>query len=348
MNDPVPAVRRQAISAAGALKATEFVIPLIYKTQSVDTLQEAVTALSAYGSNIVPTLAKVLANKMEDAHIRRAVARVLGRLGTPEAVEVITRHLDETDEELRTRLFKSLARAVKAQRVPLKETEPVLRALDQELTRAYRALFAAETLKLSPSPAPPFPRSGMPAAEALLASALSEKIALAEHRVFLLLGVLYPDAGMERIYEGIHDASAADAPRRRANAVELLDNLLDRSLKNTFLPLFDDLPRADRLKLIAGFIELPKLDAEQVILALCRDETAWVRSCAVWYAGQVRHAAALGPMLEAASDASPVVREAALVALSYVAPEQAAAVASAKLSDEAPVVRKQAALFAVR
>jgi hypothetical protein len=53
-------------------------------------------------------------------------------------------------------------------------------------------------------------------------------------------------------------------------------------------------------------------------------------------------------MLEASGDVSPVVREAALIALSQVAPEQVGAVASAKLSDEAPVVRKQAALFASR
>ena len=50
---------------------------------------------------------------------------------------------------------------------------------------------------------------------------------------------------MEQIYAGIHDAEAADASRRRANAVELLDNLLERELKEKFLPLLEESP-ADR------------------------------------------------------------------------------------------------------
>jgi AAA family ATP:ADP antiporter len=350
MNDADPRVRRAAIGAAGALKSPEFVIPLIYRAQSIETMQDAVTALTSYGPTIVPTLAKVLANHMEDPAIRRAVARVLGRLGTTEAVQVITSHLDEADEELRIRLYRSLARAVKSRRLVMLDKKPVEAALERELHRAYRTLAQAEALNLQSGPGPNTPRSGPEAGRALLASAMTEKVMFAERRIFLLLAVLYPDADMEQIYAGIHDATAADAPRRRGNAVELLDNLLDRHLKKRFLPLLEELPRVDRLKLVSEAFDLKQPGHEETLIALCKDETAWVRACALWSLSQAAKMKAdvVEPMLAGAQDVNAVVREISLVSLDLAAPERARAIAEERLRDEAPAVRRQAALIASR
>jgi AAA family ATP:ADP antiporter len=350
MNDTDPRVRRQAITAAGVLKSPEFVIPLIYRTQSIETTREAVTALTAYGAGVIPTLSKVLANSMEDAAIRRAVSRVLGRLGTSDSVEVIARHLEEPDEELRTRMYRALARAVKGRRLLLGDRRPVEQALESELERAYVTLSQAELLGLALGPTSDTPRSGEAAARALLASAMNEKVGQIERRIFLLLAVLYPDADMEQIYAGIHDAAAQDAARRRANAVELLDNLLGRELKRRFLPLLDDLPRVDRLKLVATLFDLPKKAPLEVLVDLCRDETAWVRACAVWCLSLVKQPPErLTEMAEhGVNDLSAVVREISLVVLEQSSPERASVLAEKRLRDEEPVVRRQAALISSR
>lgn len=350
MNDPDLRVRREAITAAGVLKSPEFVIPLIYRTQSRETLREATQALTAYGAQVIPTLDKVLSNHLEDANIRRAVARVLGRLGTSEAVEVIAQHLDERDEELRGNMYRSLARAVKGKRLLLKDLQPVRSALDAELARAYRALHFAQVLGLENGPGPDTPRSGEPAARALMCSALREKVAQVERRVFLLLAVLYPDADMEQIAAGIYDASATDAARRRGNAVELLDNLLDRALKARFLPLLEELPRAERLNQVAAHYPPPQLSAHDALLELSRDEAAWLRACALWCIAEggstpeARDAA----LERAVADPSAVVRELALVSLDARAPERAVPLAEQKLRDDAPMVRRQAALITSR
>lgn len=345
MNDADPRVRREAITAAGVLRSPEFVIPLIYRTQSRATLREATQALTCYGSQIVPTLDKVLSNRMEDAGIRRAVARVLGRLGTREAVEVIARHLDERDEELRGNMYRSLARAVKGKRLLLKELGPVRAALQSELSRAWQALHAAEALGLSGGPSADTPRSGPAAARALLCSALQEKVAQVERRIFLLLAILYPDADMEQIAAGIYDTSAGEGARRRGNAVELLDNLLDRDLKQRFLPLLEDAPRTERLGQVSALYPPPTGSAAEALSALVHDEAAWVRACALWCAAEESPPETRAATLEAsADDANPVVRELALVALARTAPERAAQLANAKLKD-APLVRRQAALI---
>jgi AAA family ATP:ADP antiporter len=348
MNDPDPSVRRHAVNAAASLRSPEFVIPLIYKTQSIETVREAVTALSSYGSAIIPTLTKVLGNSIEDPQIRRAIAKVLGRLGTAEAVQTITRHLEEPDEELRTRLYRALARSVRGRRLLLADKKAVYSAIEKEFDRAYRTLLAAETLGLEANAIARAPRTGERAAAALLGSALAEEVSQTETRIFLLLAVLYPDADMEHIHAGIHGATAVDAPRRRSNAVELLDNLLERDLKKKFLPLLDELPRAERLRLVADVVTLPRRTKEETLQALCKDEAAWVRACALWYLAQARSPRAVECVLAAGGDPSSVVREIALTSLAFAAPEQAEALAESHLTDEAPAVRRQAALIATR
>jgi len=224
----------------------------------------------------------------------------------------------------------------------------VQQALDAELERAWKALHQAEVLQLVDVPTSSTPRRGEKAARALLASALKEKVAQIERRIFLLLAVLYPDADMEQISAGIRDAaSSSDAIRRRGNAVELLDNLLERALKQKFLPLLEELPRKDKLKQVEEVYPASKTDAPQTLLDLCRDEAAWVRACAVWCVSETSDAAAGHEEVIAASvaDPSPIVREIALVSLSTRAPARARALAETRLSDEAPSVRQQAALI---
>jgi HEAT repeat protein/ATP/ADP translocase len=339
MNDGEPGVRRQAIIAAGLLKSPEFVIPLMYKTQSPDTMREAIDALTAYGQTVLAPLGKVLANHLEEPSIRRAAARVLGRLGSADAVELMAKQLEQPDEELRGRLYKSLARAVKGKRLLLKDLKPVEMALDRELARAWRTLQLAELLLLGDGPGPNTPRRGDAAARALLASALKEKVTQLEHRAFLLLAVLYPDAGMEQIAAGLREGAAADAARRRANAVELLDNLLPRSLKRRFLPLLEDQPRHEKLGAVASTYPQPSLSPTEVLAALCADESAWVRACALWVAAETGSTERVKAGL---TDTHPLVREIAVASLPRAAPNEAIALARAHLHDEAPAVRRQA------
>jgi AAA family ATP:ADP antiporter len=345
MNDPVPTVRRAAIEAAAQLKSPEFVIPLIYKARSAETGSEAIEALCAFGTSIAATLGKVLANRLEDVTIRRGVARVLGRMTGPEAVAILLPHLDEPDEELRLRLYRSLARASRGQRLSTADRRQVDSALELELTRAYRALAAAETLGLGASASAPTPGS-LEAGELLLSLSIADKVARTEQRVFLLLAVLYPDAGMEHILAGIRDAGEATAGRRRANAVELLDTLLDRRLKRRLLPLVEDAPRQERLREAEEALGVVRSSRADAIRDLLHDENAWVRACALYYATHRSFAVDPEQLTEAVADPNPIVRETALACSTRLGPERALQLAQARIADENPVVRRRAASLA--
>jgi hypothetical protein len=160
--------------------------------------------------------------------------------------------------------------------------------------------------------------------------------------------VLYPDADMEQIAAGLGDATAADAARRRGNAVELLENLLDRTLRRRFLPLLEDLPRAQRLRMAEADFPSRPLTPEAALAELARDEAAWVRACAAWCLAESR-APEAGRLLEPAlEDRSPVVREIALASLATLAPARALGLAQARLGDDASLVRTLAAALVRR
>lgn len=346
MSDPAPEVRRSAVQAAGKLRSHEFILPLIYRAGSSDAGQEAMLSLAAYGSAVIPTLGKVLDNPMEEVNVRRSIARVLGRIASPDSVSVILRHLEVDDEELRMRLHRSLARLVRTHRLPLGDRGPVRAALFSELSRAWQTLHVAEALNLeevgaktaqdAASSESMSTQRGLGEARALLAGALQEKVHRVEQRAFLLLTSLYPEAGMEQVVEGLHRGSDRD-PRRRANAVELLDNLLDRKLKRLLLPLLDDASRSARLRSVADEASAAAPTGDPLILLLA-DESPWVRACALWYSATsrpelVEHAAGI-----AADDESPVVRETALFTLLKTARAPGLELASRLEEDPSPHV----------
>jgi HEAT repeat protein len=348
MNDADSQVRREAIQAAGLLRSPELVVPLIYRTRGANTRGEAIEALSRFGPSIAGTLGKVLGNAREPSAIRRAAAKVLGRIGTPEAVELICGSLEESDKEVRTELYRALGRAAKARPYLPVDKKAVRAALDREFARAYGLLQAGEALRLSAEPGSEMLAPGADAAAALLASALSEELTATERRLFILLAVLYPEAQMEHLFEGMEDVSSADGPRRRANAVELLDNVLERDLKRKLLPLIEDLRRPARLRAAADVLPRPRRTREEAIAELCRDATPWVRACALRYACEHGAHGLADTLTRALADPNPVVRETALLGCLRANPHEAGAIAEAHLADEAPAVRRQAALIASR
>ncbi|MFN7133136.1 MAG: HEAT repeat domain-containing protein, partial [Myxococcales bacterium] len=201
----------------------------------------------------------------------------------------------------------------------------------------------AEVLGLSGPPGPYTPRTGPGAAESLLASAIQDKIDQCEARIFTLLGVLHPDAEIEVIYAGYRDASAQDALRRKSNALELLDNLLDRSLKRKLLPLLDDAPRDVKLRAAAEHFALIPSDSVKALLELIRDESAWVRACAIHLAGERPDPLLVSEVRENLEHGWDVVREAAIVALEKCLPlDQLATAVTRRARDEAAFVQRRA------
>lgn len=312
-------VRRAAIEAAGVMRSPELVPALVYRLARRETARAAADALAEHGPGIERLVAKVLSQPGEDPEIRRSAPRVLGRLATAEAVRLLTEYLDDPDPALRRNADQALARAIRAHPELAVDEVRIHGACLQEMERAYRALAAAEALRL---PDDPFPRRIIPSpagrpprgregATALLGSALRERVDRGTERVCLLVAVVHPGAELDLVQANLRDPS----PRRRANALEILDNVLDKALKRRLVPLLDDRPREARLREGGGLYRLPRLDAAGWLAQLLGDESPWVTAAAAWHCGESGMSALGARLRELLGHRAPFVREAAFMAL---------------------------------
>ena len=104
-------------------------------------------------------------------------------------------------------------------------------------------------------------------------------------RIFRLMALLLPQAGLHDAYVGVRSSN----PIVRANALEFLDNVLKPELRQVLVPLLDsqvDGRGADRAGEPAG--RRAARDAEQAVATLLASEDPWLRSCAIYAVGALQ------------------------------------------------------------
>jgi AAA family ATP:ADP antiporter len=341
LGDVALPVRLEAIAAAGKLATLELAPRLVELLARAETSAPAAAALAAQGDCVLPLLEQALRAEAEP-HLRRSVPRVLSALRTPAAAALLVAHLDDADPRLRTELAQAIRRAARKDRgLPL-DVARIQAALHRELARAFSTLALAEALGLELLPGPGCPRQGIEAARAMLHGALLEKVAAAEHRIFALLAPLYPEAGIELVWAGIRDAHARDAARLRANAVELLDNVLPRELKQRLVPLLEQAPRSVRLRLAEHHFPQPLRSADRALLELLEDESPWVRACACMLVKERGLEAARDGLVLNLRSPWSVLREAALCAIAALGGPDLPALLEQARADPCPQIRSRA------
>jgi AAA family ATP:ADP antiporter len=342
-------VRRAAIRASTRIRTPELVPTLLERLGERETSREAAHALAAQGASIEPVIAGVLRNPQAPLEMRRHAPRVLARLASPEALASLANHVDDAEEGVRRAAIQSLARVTRHNPDAQIDRRKVASATMLEVGRCYQALAAAEGLGLAESPADK--------AATLLSSALREKVDRILERVFLLLGILHPRAELELVQSNLRDPS----PAARANAVEILDNILSRPLKRRLLPLLDDTPRQRKLRDGGKLFHLPQLPAEAWVGELICDENGWVVACTAHYAASRPGASALGTLVVPSGSPPavrraallehpfPLVRETVLAALEkLLPPEELLPIAAAAKQDDFPPIRARARAIATR
>jgi len=299
----------------------------------------AAEALAAWGAGAEPGLAGLLGDRAQEPPLRCRASWALGRIGTPAAVHILLRHVDAEDDSIRNAVHGALARtALRHPETPI-DRDRLARVLRVELELAWRALAAAEALGLPEGDGPP-PAGREAAARHLLAGALREKVARAVDRALLLCRVLRPDGDLDLARERLSDGSSD----RRAAALELVDALLDGSLRRRLVPLLDDRPRAGRLRDAEALYATPRLAPEAWLAELLRDESPWLLAAACHAAGELRIAGAAPRVRELLAHRAPYVREAALAAVARLLPAEEAAVAARALAADPFEPARQLAL----
>jgi AAA family ATP:ADP antiporter len=267
-------VVRKAIRSARALGASDgLFVPALLSLLGHRALKaQAREALVGYAEAIVPLLAYALADKREQLWIRRHIPATLAMIGTAASMDALVRALDEPDGFLR---YKAIMAIEKLRRehpsisCPRQTLETVV---IRETSRYYNGLTLQHNLL----------RHSLDGSHSLLGRALDDKLRRSVDRIYRLLGLLYH----------VEDVAAArytieqGERRRRAAAVEYLDNLLGGVVRRRVMPILDDTPLTEKVNYANGVLRSRPRDLEDTLAQLIHDDDPVIAASAIHFVAQ--------------------------------------------------------------
>ena len=237
-------VVREAIRSARTMGASDglFLPGLIFLLGHRLLKTDARDALVGYGEAAVPALEHTARDQREDVWIRRHIPSTLALMPTQASMDALVGCLDEQDGFLRYKAIAAIElhrREHPGLRFP---NEVIENLVGRETAQYYNCLTLRHNLSRHEA-----------GRGSLLDRALSDKLARTLDRIFRLVGLLY----------SVDDVAAAryaiehGAGRRRAAAVEYLDNLLKGNVRKRVLPILDDTPIAEKVRVANLALEEP-------------------------------------------------------------------------------------------
>lgn len=261
MNDKAARVRAAAIVAAGHMASPELAPMLIYALEDSKTAAAAVDALSRYGQDILALLEKVMDNDAESPLVRQKIPRILAQIGGEGSLLMLQRHLGTDELSLRYQVLRAMQKLHEKLPDLALDERKILDLVDQELRQHYSWLVMIHDLDLGSE-------------DVLLMDALAVRCKQSLDRIFRLLGLLYPYRTLEIVYTNL------GTPQARANAVEILDNILEGSYKRLLIALVEDNP-AQTLAVGRDTYELPQRSRREYLSLLLDVNDPWLVTIAL-------------------------------------------------------------------
>ncbi len=304
--DPDPEIAAAAVDVAALHGRGELIPRLVDLLQRPRVRSAARGALGSFGIEAVAPLIDALTDPHRLPAVRRHVPRILGSLATPRAVGVLVaglRDLDPLVADGCLRAVSALSRRIPRPRA-LRSGDLARETLEQirrveESERMREALLPGDT--------------GPVAAATWLLEALASERRRGLAAVFGILALEHPPLEIQRIERAIEQGNRIE----RANAIELLANLLPREIHRCLLPLLEHEARASGMWV--GGKPLPS--REDAIRLLAESPRPWIAATAL-HAGRTLGAAGIGDLARRASASrDPLVREEAAAVLSDIEQE---------------------------
>ncbi len=298
-------VVERAIYAAGHLHDSRLVNILVSKL-SIGSLQ-GTTALSLrqFGEAALYDLDIGLTSPEATRQEKLHIIETIREIGGPRAIEILLRHLEIPQPELRHQVNLSLA-SLHYQADP-DDQYIFVNALDEEVQLITWLLATMEDLKDEPR-------------FELLHAALASELEVRRDNMLLLISFLFPSIVMLDTRANID----SKVQEMRVFALEILDNLLTGEIKQIVLPLLDDLTVAERLEQMSERFPQDKMTAEERFHDVAENhyERAffWTRSCVLYQIGINESGEHMEQVERALTDRENIIRETAVWCLGQLNP----------------------------
>lgn len=240
-NSPEREVRQEVTLGMQQVLSVKFIPTLIGMLADREARAEARRTLVAIGPDALTALEATLRDPGASPKIRRHLPRSIHRFRNQRAVEILIGCLIVEEDDVVS--YKAL-RALGAMRRDLPELdydrEVLSRAARNELTMAFRQLDRRFELERGGKE----DESRLTLLHELVRDFLAQNEETAKERLFRILGILHPEEEVYAIFRGL-TSSRRD---KRASARELIENLLEPSLRDPLLRLIDETSADEKLR----------------------------------------------------------------------------------------------------
>jgi HEAT repeat protein/ATP/ADP translocase len=315
-------VRRAAVKAAAAVADPRLVGALVESLRDPAVRLRSIQALAAIGLPALEPLLALMNDPNAPREVRLTVPRILRRIPSPMTYQRLFEHVNAPDSHLRLRILTCLSHVRRALGRPPEPLGRVRNLLESELARAYRNLAGWEVAR---------EQFETP----LLAEEMAFRQVRAVRRILRILELRYAPAPLRLVRERL------ESPGRRATALEVIDTMLEPTLRLLVMPFLDDVPIQERLAHGRAFVsKVPT--AEEFMREGAAHKNPYVTLVVLDALARHGHplAAELGEL--ALARVEPLAREGGVFALS-TRPEAARRCLPAVTADPDPTVRAHAA-----
>jgi AAA family ATP:ADP antiporter len=265
-------VAEAAIHSAREMGASDgLFVPALVARLGDRTLKNAAReALVAYGEEMIDALGCILGDPHEQVWIRRHLPATLALVLSQRAMDALMTAIDDPDGFVRYKVLASVETLRRARPDLAFSRAAIESQVLKETSRCCVYLSLRHNIVRE---------GGDPEGTSLLLGALGDKLRRALDRIYRLLGLLYSGSDVAAARRGIEQAD----PRRRAAALEYLDNLLGGSVRRHVMPLVDDGPielKAHHANTVLG---MRPRDLEDTIAQLVHDEDPVIAATAIHF-----------------------------------------------------------------
>ncbi|MGI6393858.1 MAG: Npt1/Npt2 family nucleotide transporter [bacterium] len=300
LNDPSPNVRREAVKAASKVGSDIFVPKLFYMLFDKNVSFDVSKVLTQFGEKVIPPSADILTNSLESYRLKSEVAKMLGDLYIPQSVHLLMNTLDTKSDEMRNIILDSLKKLIaKVENVSLNVDE-LRNMLFKEMFQYFQLLYFSVKIR-----------------ERLttrhLSTVLETKLQNCYQRIFSILSLMYGNTLFDNIYFNITQKFVSNA--QRSNAIEIIDNMVDKDLRTIIIPLIEMKDEVEKLRLGFSFFKIKRINFAETMETFLVDDSEWVRSITL-YVIAIENIFEFAEKIEMfLYDPSPIVRETALYAM---------------------------------
>ena len=307
IDDPSPAVIREAMAAAARGRYAEAIPLVITRLGCSDTKMAARDSLVHYGELAIKDLCNALLNSRITREIRVNIPRTLSKISAQPAMNALLSGLLVEDRSIRFQVIlaiEEMARHFANLKVDRETVESAIISDAQLYCRrfaVFHVLFGRRN-EVSDN------------GDSLLYFALTDSMERIRERVVWLLAVIHPPNDIRRAWSGLNSIDRS----QRAHAVEFLDNLLIGSMKKYAFILYSDDRPDQRLRTALDLVGLGSIDAMAALSALLDQDDVWLKAATIWEIGKTRLSGFRERVAKFANSEDPLLRETATVVMARI------------------------------